>query len=133
MFNMSGPWFWVIIINNIIVMIFINSQGQATAAFEPGVAARDGELEKQWRYDSSVVPIAFETYGRLGTTSCSRLWDVITNIASTSFFLSFRNGRELLSKLKADVERALLSNIADITLLSFGHASATQAERRKRS
>eukprot|EP00973_Karenia_brevis_P078473 10895601-Karenia_brevis.AAC.1 len=34
-----------------------------------GTAAADGELEKHERYGKEVVPVSFETYGRLGSAS----------------------------------------------------------------
>ena len=34
----------------------------------PGVAARAGEVDKRSRYGPTVLPMVFETLGRLGTT-----------------------------------------------------------------
>ena len=36
------------------------------AASSPGVAAADGEMEKMQRYGPAVIPVAIESYGRMG-------------------------------------------------------------------
>ena len=46
-----------------------NEQGNRAAAQKVAVAASDGELEKVTRYGRSVVPVAMETYGRMGFRS----------------------------------------------------------------
>ena len=50
-----------------------NNQCLIVATTTPAVAAKDGEVEKQYRYDSSVSPVSLETYGRMGPASMDAL------------------------------------------------------------
>ena len=97
------------------------------------MAARTGELEKLRRYDETVVPLALETYGRLGPRSEIGLRQIATSLASSSTMSNFKYGKDLLAYWRCDVERTLLWNMADIVLLSFGHSTGVNAIRRGHS
>jgi len=106
--------------------------GTSTAATLPSAAARDGELGKLLRYGPQVMPLAFETYGRLGRQSADRLKQLVATVSSTSVRSCFRDGGALLSAVRRNLERALLFNIADVTLLSLGHTGGFHAARHRR-
>ena len=109
-----------------------NAQGARTAALKPSVAAADGELETLTRYGSEVSPLSFETYGRLGTKSQRLLYSVAHMVASQSRRLGGRSGAALYADWRLELERVLAREIADVTLLSMGHASGLQSLRSRR-
>ena len=63
-----------------------NGQGLSTAAHEPAAAAKDGKHEKLMRYGPSVLPLAFEMYGRVGYKAHQGLCQLAASLASTSLF-----------------------------------------------
>ena len=96
----------------------------------PASAADDGELEKYERYGSAVTPISFETYGRMGVRSQAGLMSIAAVAAG-------RSHREiaaaaLYANWRLELERILLFEQADITLLSYGTSSGFHSLRGKR-
>ena len=85
------------------------------------MAANAGEKAKLTRYGPDVIPTSVETYGRMGRKSFAELQQLCMNICSGSHQGGFHNGAQMLSIMRAEIEKALLYNIADITLLSLGH------------
>ena len=96
------------------------------------MAAADGELEKLTRYGSQVTPLSFETYGRLGATSLRALQSMAHRVASMSSRAGGRSGADVYAEWRVELERVLVREIADITLLSLGHASGLQGLRERR-
>ena len=80
--------------------------GVGTAATTPSAAARDGELGKLLRYGPEVMPLALETYGRMGRASMDRLRELAATLSSVSVRSVYRNGAALLSAIRGEVERA---------------------------
>ena len=109
-----------------------NAQGARVAALQPSVAAADGELEKLTRYGSAVTPLSFETYGRLGVGSQQSLLTMAHRVASMSIHLGRRRGSDMYAEWRLELERVLVREIADITLLSLGHASGLHCFRARR-
>ena len=98
----------------------------------PSVAAADGEFEKHERYGQDVVPVALETYGRLGHESQRGLRQLALSAAQRSYGAVATSGYTLYARWRLDLERILLHELADVALLSFGHASGVHASRRNR-
>ena len=95
----------------------------------PGVAAKGGESDKLSRYGADVLPLCFEPYGRLGPESITALRSL--SLAGTTWFNNAHctSARRLYSMWRAELERCLLFEIADIVLLSMGHSSGFHALR----
>ena len=78
----------------------------------PGVAAASGIKDKLDRYGSSVLCLAFETYGRLASASVNHLRDLALDFSCNSR----RQGPgQAYHFLRLSLERALLFEVADIT------------------
>jgi len=108
-----------------------NSQGARVAATTTAVAASDGEMEKLTRYGSEVYPLSFETYGRLCDHSQKCLRHLAHLAASMSSNIRRRSGYDLYSEWRLELEKCLVREIADITLLSLGRSSGLHATRHR--
>ena len=91
------------------------------ASRTPSAAAEAGEKDKHSRYGSSVLPIALETYGRMGRKSMQSVGHLANQTVAASVSSRFHCGSDFIASMRCELERALLWNIADITLLSLGH------------
>ena len=99
---------------------------------KPGVAAKGGEFDKLERYGHNVLPLSFEPYGRLGADSIKSLR---TLALAGSTFCNSPGGIPAASRYgnwRAELERVLVFETADVVLLSLGHSSGLHALRRKR-
>ena len=92
-----------------------------------GVAAAAGEFEKLERYGSSVSPLSFEPYGRMGKESALALRSLALNGAT--FNNTGLPASRLYSRWRAELERTLVWEVADIVLLSLGHSSGIHSRR----
>ncbi len=110
-----------------------HSDRYSGSANKVAVAAADGEGEKLSRYGPTVMPISLETYGRMGPSSIAGVRQLAGVLSTSAGFVNFRTGSDLLAALRGEIERTLLWNIADITLLSLGGASRVRAPRRQRA
>ena len=62
-----------------------HAQRTATrASATPSVAAGQGEEDKHNRYGSSVLPLALETYGRMGRTSLQSVHQLANQVVAAS-------------------------------------------------
>ena len=71
------------------------------------LAAADGELDKLSRYDDSVAPLAFESYGRLGRRSQFELKSIANVVASTECTARRVTGVGLYAQWRWELERVL--------------------------
>ena len=108
-----------------------SSSSSSTDRF-PGVAAKGGEFDKLERYGHLVQPLSFEPYGRLGPESIKTL----RNLAlSGSTFFNNASGvpaSNQYSRWRAELERTLVYEVADVVLLSLGHSGGVHAVRGRR-
>ena len=95
----------------------------------PAKAASDGEQEESSRYGAAVIPVSFETYGRMEPRSMERLREVMIGLASLRRG-SRGSAQQIYSNLRLSLERTLVFEIADTTLRCFGHGSALNGWRR---
>ena len=91
------------------------------ASVTPSIAAAEGERDKLNRYGRSVLPLAFETYGRLGQKSLQTVSTLSNQVVAATVASRFHRGSDFIAALRLDLERSLLWCIADVTLLSIGH------------
>ncbi|CAK0826085.1 unnamed protein product [Prorocentrum cordatum] len=92
-----------------------------------GEAASEAAASKRAPYGSIVLPIAFETYGRIGAESLRSL-DLLAVHAGCCMRDAWAAPR-LLPKWRAALERLVHFAAADVDLLSFG-CDPTLAEAR---
>ncbi len=115
-----------------------HGEDEGVAATKPGHAAKSGCLDKDERYGTGcVVPLAFETYGRLDERSCIDLRAVCAaaarcNNSSTASGAGRLTGTEAYNKVRRGLERTLLWEQADTVLRSIGQTTASAAYARKR-
>ena len=108
----------------------------AKAAVVPSAAAGQGENDKHTRYGSSVLPVALETYGRMGRKSLLTVGLLANQVVAATAASRFHSGSDFVAALRCELERALFWNIADITLLSLGHSCQvwrSRGRQRRRS
>ena len=99
-----------------------HAQRTTTRASEtPSVAAGEGDKDKHTRYGSSVLPLALETYGRMGRKSMQSVNQLANQTVAASIGSKFHRGSDFIAMLRCDLEQRLLWTMADITLLSLGH------------
>ena len=91
------------------------------------------KFEKMERYGALVSPLSFEPYGRLGCDSAKALRRLALNAATFCNNASGIPGARLYSRWRAELERTLLYEVADIVLLSLGHSSGMHARRTGRT
>jgi len=89
----------------------------------PSAAADAGERDKHSRYGSSVLPLALETYGRMGRKSMQTVEHLANLTVAVAVTSRFHCPADMIVSMRCDVERALLWHLADVTLLSLGHNS----------
>ena len=106
-----------------------NAHGARAAALKPSLAAADGEMEKLTRYGSTVSPLSFETYGRLGQKSQTLLCSIAHLVASSTGRAGGKAGNAVYADWRLELERVLVKEIADITLLCLGHTSGLRTAR----
>lgn len=98
----------------------------------PGQACEEGESQKRERYGSIVAPIAFETYGRLGAQSQHALHHLATEIILHEGEEEYgRTVRKFYAEIRLALERTLLIEEADSTLLCLGHSSGVHSFKLK--
>ena len=85
------------------------------------VAVQGGEDAKAWRYGPSVIPVAFESFGRLGRDSTSKLEDMAAEARQRPRFRNRRPTRTY-ARWRHVLERTLVFETAVIVLLSLGSA-----------
>lgn len=83
-----------------------------------GVATYAGEKDKKSRYDSSVLAISFEIYGRLGSLSISNLRMIALDLALLANYK--RSPAWYYDRLRFSLERALVHEISDMVILALG-------------
>ena len=98
----------------------------------PGVAASAGEFEKLDRYGAQVLPLSFEPSGRLGAASAKNLRSLAMNAATFRSTAAGAPPSLLYSRWRAELERVLAYEMADICLLCLGHSSGLHGLRRQR-
>ena len=89
------------------------------AGVAPGVASSTAEKEKKARYGPSVLPLAYETLGRLGLES-QRALQQLAQQARCFASDAVGRGKRLVSAWRREQERALLWAEADVVLVSLG-------------
>jgi len=94
-----------------------------------GIAAKGGETDKLERYGVEVLPLSFEPYGRLGPSSMRALRTLAMNAASHLSFTVSVSGHRLYGNWRAQLERTLLFEMADVVLLALGHNTGLFARR----
>ena len=109
-----------------------NNGGHSLAADRVAVAAKDGELEKLMRYGTGAQPWSIETYGRVGWKSMANLRQLMASISAHRYWMTGETGGRLLAGMRLEIERALVSHLADTTLRCLGHGSGLHARRRGR-
>ena len=82
-----------------------------------GVAAAAGEQDKLDRYGSTVWPLSFESFGRLGADSITHLHNIAADFIQPG---SRRTVAGVYTRLRYILEYFLLYEQADILLLSLG-------------
>ena len=85
-----------------------------SSATVAGVAAAAGAKEKKDRYGDTVLPLPFESYGRLGEVGHETLETLAIAASACTGPARFPHG------WRAACERALLYAIADVGLLALG-------------
>ena len=79
---------------------------QGDVGVTPGIAAHTGEEDKRRRYGTSVLCLAFESFGRLGVVSLANLRLLVADFEHR---ISFRKPlRRLCARWRLSLERALL-------------------------
>ena len=98
----------------------------ARASRNPGEAATAAAADKRARYGSAVLPVAVETYGRMGAESIRSLEHLAAHAGAC--MRDSWAAQRLLPKWRAALERIVHFSAADIDLLCLGCApSATEA------
>ena len=92
------------------------------ASYRPGRAATKAEEEKVARYGRDVLPVAFETGGRLGARSTASLRRLAQLAAQTTGGLT--TPQSLETRWRRALEAALLFAIADAHILALGGEQA---------
>lgn len=82
---------------------------------KPAVAAKAGEKEKFKHYGNAVMPVSFETYGRLGARGIEALDRLIAVAAYTR-----GTSPGARTRWRAQLERAVIFSTADTYLLALG-------------
>ena len=77
-------------------------------------------MDKLNRYGPQVVPVAYETYGRLGNRSDQGLRELAAMVVQHAQAVGGSPPRRLFAKWRLDLERALAFGIADTTLQCLG-------------
>lgn len=89
-----------------------------------GTAARAGAEEKVALYGSEVLPVPFESYGRLGVEGHNALAALAFAAGSRT---AFGGHSKLQHGLRRACELALLYATADVALLALGAGFSTRA------
>ena len=97
------------------------------AADHAGKASAKAEAEKIKRYGQDVLPLAYETGGRLGTQSMQSLRKLAAQAAATDRGILTAAGLE--NRWRRDIESALLFAVADALLLAMGGDQASSLAR----
>ena len=84
----------------------------------PGCTAEQGEAEKRDRYGHQVMPLAFETWGRLGDKGIAAM--KVLAAAARTLASDPRDTRNLLARWRLELEAALSFAQADVMLLAAG-------------
>lgn len=92
------------------------------AARRCGQAAASGAKEKRDLYGPEVMPLPFESYGRLGEAG----YETLSSLASAVAGLRWADHSRLTLSWRAACERALSRATADVALLALGSAAAAQ-------
>ena len=95
------------------------------AADHAGRAATKAEAEKIKRYGQDIMPIAYETGGRLGPQSRDALRKLAQHAASAGGG-GLLTAAGLENKWRRDLETALFFAVADTLILAMGSDEATQ-------
>ena len=105
---------------------FARSNGGHASAWQVGLAAKGGDMDKHSRYRPNVAPLVFETFGRVGDEGLA----LLRRLRRMAMDFGKRRpggGRPIglnLRKLRARLEATLLREIADVALLSMGCRSS---------
>ena len=84
------------------------------------VAATTGVRRKRGRYGPEVMPLAYESYGRLQAESAQLLQNLATATAAAARAAGRETGLGLYARWRLELERVLLREQADIALLALG-------------
>ena len=81
---------------------------------------------------SIIKPMRFETHGRMGRLSASKLRSLAA--ACTKFYSNARglSAAQVYGHWRRELERVLLYEISDVVLLSLGHSSGAHSMRATR-
>ena len=93
-----------------------------SSSTKPGHASAVGEREKWRRYGDAVIPLVFESRGRLGQQSLEGLESLVSAAASAKLC-----NPACLSTWRARLERAVLYSTADAYLRAAGAAATAAA------
>ena len=112
---------WPTLLEQHAVDVTIRCPGAARygpVAEEAGGTATQAEGEKRDRYGAEVMPLAFETWGRLGPSSCQALR--VLAAAARTLAVDPRDCRNTEAKWRLELEAALCFALADVALLAAG-------------
>ena len=113
--NFPGSW------NTALVDVSLrcpHSERYAKAATIAGTAAMRGEKEKDERYGHEVLPLIFETYGRLGPKSLDTL-----RVLADASAVARKTSTRRLTGWRKQLERAVIWSSAESVLCSYGAGS----------
>ena len=99
------------------------------SADHAGKAANKAEAEKARRYGESVIPMAFETGGRLGTKSSDGLKKLAMQAAESHGGLLSAAGLE--NRWRRSLEAALFFGVADALLMAVGGSQASELAKER--
>ena len=86
----------------------------------PGEMAELGERDKARRYGAHVMPLAFESYGRMGPESMMTLRQLTWDASTVQKCAVHRLATMMYSDWRTKLERTLLLEVADIALCCLG-------------
>jgi hypothetical protein len=93
----------------------------------PGAAAMIAERRKLKRYGEDVMPMAFESFGRIGPQSLAHLRTLACEAAGHQRSALEPTPPRRMARMRGEIERVLLFYLADAALLCLGSACAPVA------
>ena len=92
-----------------------HSERYNRAVTEPALTSRNGEKNKDTRYGSAVLPLVFETYGRLGPSSLNTL-----RVLADASAIARKASTRRMAGWRKQLERAVIWSASDSVLQSYG-------------
>ena len=96
-----------------------HARGRERSHTAPALAAKSGESAKLSRYGDTVLPLAFESHGRLGPKSIGTL-DTLAAWAATSVPWRMLDEKAIVRRWRSSLEVVLLHEKADLLVQSLG-------------